>query len=125
MTEHPNVELTRRGYAAFAAGDLATMTELIADDVTWHVTGAGPRTGTGAGAAGGETEGSRGERACRIPRTAREVPGAQSPRGPQAGASDRRSARKITVGDRESGRLRRRTARSVRDRRSVDYPSKA
>ncbi len=46
MTEHPNVELTRRGYAAFAAGDLATMTELIADDVTWHVTGAGPLTGT-------------------------------------------------------------------------------
>src|SRR5258708_5358602 len=46
MTEHPNVELTRRGYAAFATGDLATMTELIADDVTWHVTGAGPLSGT-------------------------------------------------------------------------------
>jgi ketosteroid isomerase-like protein len=46
MTEHPNVELTRRGYAAFAAGDLATMTELIADDVTWHVTGTGPLSGT-------------------------------------------------------------------------------
>ena len=46
MTEHPNVELTRRGYAAFATGDIATMTELIADDVTWHVTGAGPLTGT-------------------------------------------------------------------------------
>ena len=46
MTEHPNVELTRRGYAAFAAADLATMTELIADDVAWHVTGAGPLSGT-------------------------------------------------------------------------------
>jgi len=46
MTEHPNVELTRRGYAAFATGDLATMTELIADDVTWHATGAGPLSGT-------------------------------------------------------------------------------
>jgi uncharacterized protein len=45
MTEHPNVELTRRGYAAFAAADLATMTELIADDVAWHVTGAGQLSG--------------------------------------------------------------------------------
>jgi len=34
MTEHPSVELIRRGYAAFAAGDVATMTELIADNVT-------------------------------------------------------------------------------------------
>ena len=46
MTEHQNVELTRRGYEAFAKGDLAALTELIADDVTWHVTGAGPLTGT-------------------------------------------------------------------------------
>jgi uncharacterized protein len=38
--------MTRRGYVAFATGDLATMTELIADDVTWHVTGAGPLSGT-------------------------------------------------------------------------------
>jgi ketosteroid isomerase-like protein len=46
MTEHPNVELTRRGYEAFATGDLATLTELIADDVTWHVLGVGPLSGT-------------------------------------------------------------------------------
>jgi ketosteroid isomerase-like protein len=46
MTEHPNVELTRRGYEAFATGDLATLTELIADDVTWNVQGAGPLSGT-------------------------------------------------------------------------------
>jgi uncharacterized protein len=46
MTEHPNVELTRRGYEAFATGDLAALTELIADDVTWHVQGAGPLSGT-------------------------------------------------------------------------------
>ncbi len=45
LTQHPNVELTRRGYAASAAADLATMTELIADDVTWHVTGTGPLSG--------------------------------------------------------------------------------
>jgi uncharacterized protein len=46
VTEHPNVALTRRGYEAFAKGDLTTLSELIADDVTWHVTGAGPLTGT-------------------------------------------------------------------------------
>jgi len=46
MTEHPNVELTRRGYEAFAKADLATMAELIADDVTWHVRGVGPLSGT-------------------------------------------------------------------------------
>jgi ketosteroid isomerase-like protein len=45
MTEHPNVELARRGYEAFAKGDLATMTELIADDVVWHVQGGGPLSG--------------------------------------------------------------------------------
>ncbi len=46
MTEHPNVELTRRGYEAFAKGDLAALSELLADDVTWHVAGAGPLSGT-------------------------------------------------------------------------------
>jgi uncharacterized protein len=45
MTEHPNVELTRRGYEAFAKGDLATLTDLIADDATWHVLGVGPLSG--------------------------------------------------------------------------------
>ena len=39
MTEHPNVEIARRGYEAFAKGDLATLTEVIADDVVWHVGG--------------------------------------------------------------------------------------
>jgi uncharacterized protein len=46
VTEHPNVELTRRGYEAFAKGDLTMLSELIADDVTWHVNGAGPLSGT-------------------------------------------------------------------------------
>jgi ketosteroid isomerase-like protein len=41
MTEHPNVELTRRGYEAFAKADLAALAELIADDVTWHAQGVG------------------------------------------------------------------------------------
>jgi ketosteroid isomerase-like protein len=46
VTEHPNVELTRRGYEAFAKGDLAALSGLLADDVIWHVTGAGPLSGT-------------------------------------------------------------------------------
>jgi len=45
MTEHPNVELTRQGYEAFAKGDLAALSGLIAGDVTWHVLGAGPLSG--------------------------------------------------------------------------------
>ena len=45
MTEHPNVELARRGYEAFCQGDLPALSGLIADDVTWHVLGAGPLSG--------------------------------------------------------------------------------
>ena len=45
MTEHPNVELTRQGYEAFAKGDLAALSGLIADDATWHVSGAGQLDG--------------------------------------------------------------------------------
>ena len=45
MTEHPNVELTRRGHDAFARGDLAALSELLAGDVTWHVRGVGPLSG--------------------------------------------------------------------------------
>ena len=46
MTEHPNVELTRQGYEAFAQGDLAALSGLIADDATWHVSGTGQLDGT-------------------------------------------------------------------------------
>jgi ketosteroid isomerase-like protein len=42
---HPNEELTRRGYAAFAAGDMATLNDLFADDIIWHVSGRGPFAG--------------------------------------------------------------------------------
>ena len=45
MTEHPNVELTRRGYEAFAKATWPR-SELIADDVTWHSNDAGPLSGT-------------------------------------------------------------------------------
>ena len=46
MTEHPNIELTRQGYDAFAKGDLAALSELIAENATWHVLGVGPLSGT-------------------------------------------------------------------------------
>ena len=39
MSEHPNIDLSRRGYAAFGSGDMETLTELIADDAVWHVSG--------------------------------------------------------------------------------------
>ncbi len=39
MADHPNVDLARRGYKAFGEGDMATLTELIAEDAVWHVGG--------------------------------------------------------------------------------------
>jgi uncharacterized protein len=45
VTEHPNIEHARRGYAAFGSGDLATLSELIADDAVWHARGVGPLSG--------------------------------------------------------------------------------
>ena len=39
MGEHPNVDLARRGYAAFGVRDMETLAELIADDAVWHLGG--------------------------------------------------------------------------------------
>ena len=39
MTDHPNATLIRRGYAAFGAGDMATLDSVFADDVVWMVAG--------------------------------------------------------------------------------------
>jgi ketosteroid isomerase-like protein len=39
MPEHPNVELVRRGYAAFLTGDMETVSSLFADGIVWHVGG--------------------------------------------------------------------------------------
>ncbi len=39
MADHPNLELLRRGYAAYGAGDMDTIDELFADDVVWHIGG--------------------------------------------------------------------------------------
>jgi uncharacterized protein len=46
VTAHPNVELTRRGYEAFAKGDVPALSELMADEVTWHVTDGRPLSGS-------------------------------------------------------------------------------
>lgn len=43
--EHPNAALVRRGFEAFATGDMATLDELIADDAVWHATGRGVLSG--------------------------------------------------------------------------------
>ena len=45
MDEHPNVDLMRRGYAAFEAGDMATVGELFADDIVWHANAVGALSG--------------------------------------------------------------------------------
>ena len=44
-TQHVNVERQRRAYDAFAAADMATLSELIADDTVWHILGHGPLAG--------------------------------------------------------------------------------
>ena len=42
---HPNEDLVRRGFAAFGTGDIAALSELLADDIVWHVGGRSPITG--------------------------------------------------------------------------------
>jgi ketosteroid isomerase-like protein len=43
---HPNEDLARRGYEAFATGDMATLDELFADDIVWHSPGRNELSGT-------------------------------------------------------------------------------
>jgi ketosteroid isomerase-like protein len=42
---HPNAELLRRAYDAFAQGDIPTVLETFADDITWHIPGRSPLSG--------------------------------------------------------------------------------
>ena len=44
-----NVELVRRGFEAFNAGDMASLSELFAEDAVWHVAGSGVLSGTKQG----------------------------------------------------------------------------
>ena len=39
MAEHPNVALIRRGFDAFNAADMATLSELLSDNVVQHMAG--------------------------------------------------------------------------------------
>jgi uncharacterized protein len=49
MGDHPNAVALRKGYEAFAAGDMETVSALFADDITWHQAGGGPLSGDLAG----------------------------------------------------------------------------
>jgi ketosteroid isomerase-like protein len=44
-----NVELVRRGYTAFNAGDMANLSNLIAEDAVWYVAGSGALSGVKQG----------------------------------------------------------------------------
>lgn len=44
-----NVELVRRGYTAFNAGDMATLSDMFAEDSVWYVAGSGVLSGTKQG----------------------------------------------------------------------------
>jgi len=43
---HPHETALRQGYAAFAAGDLATLERLFSPDVVWHEPGQNPISGS-------------------------------------------------------------------------------
>jgi len=36
MADHPGLEIARSGYEAFANGDMATLNDVISDDIVWH-----------------------------------------------------------------------------------------
>jgi len=42
---HPNADLVRKGFEAFATGDMATLDQLMADDAKWHASGRTPVSG--------------------------------------------------------------------------------
>ena len=52
MNQHPNSALVTRCYAAFAAGELDRLRDLMADDVVWHEPGRSPIAGDHKGRAG-------------------------------------------------------------------------
>jgi uncharacterized protein len=43
--QHANVQRTRQGYEAFSKGDMAALSDFLADDVVWHVGGSSPISG--------------------------------------------------------------------------------
>ncbi len=49
MSAEENAELVRRGYAAFNAGDMETLTELFDENASWHTPGRSPVAGDHVG----------------------------------------------------------------------------
>ena len=49
MGADDNAKLLRRGYEAFIAGDMASLTEMFAEDAVWHVHGHGGLAGVKQG----------------------------------------------------------------------------
>ena len=45
MADHPNLERAHAGYEAFAAGDLAAVSDLLSDNIVWHSGGSNVLTG--------------------------------------------------------------------------------
>ena len=50
MLGHPNEDQLRRGYEAFANGDMDTLVSLWTDDIVWHSPGRSPLAGDYKGA---------------------------------------------------------------------------
>lgn len=48
-TEHPNVAIVQRYYQAYGSGDLATVREIFAPNITWTIPGHHPLAGTKRG----------------------------------------------------------------------------
>jgi uncharacterized protein len=46
VAEHPNIEVFKRAYAAFTAGDMEKLAEVFAADVVWHTPGRNAMSGT-------------------------------------------------------------------------------
>ena len=46
---HPSAQLVMSGFQAFAEGDMATMKELLADNVAWHTSGRSKFSGSRQG----------------------------------------------------------------------------
>jgi ketosteroid isomerase-like protein len=40
-----NIEIARKGYAAFESGDVQAVMDLFADDIVWHIFGTSPLAG--------------------------------------------------------------------------------
>lgn len=45
MADHPNAQVIRRTFEAFGKGDIATLSQVFADDAVWHMPGKGPFSG--------------------------------------------------------------------------------